>query len=257
MDKSLLVRMIGFPATLIHGDPLVLDRWLWLKERLPETNNMEKLLDVGCGSGAFSIGAARRGYQATGLSWSERRQNVAGERATICGVQARFEVLDIRQLSTRNDLVGQFDVAICLEVAELVLDDRKLIKDIAACLKPGGRLLLTAPYSLSRHIWKGDAGPFSLVEDGGHVRRGYTPAMLQELCSEAGLISEHISFCSGCLSQELSLVLQKLSRIHFLLGWAATLPLRVFPPLLDTLIHKLTGWPYFSICLEAYKPRFH
>ena len=64
MDKSLLAKLVGFPATLIHGDTLVLDRWLWVRKRLPETRNGETLLDVGCGTGAFSIGAARLGYQA-------------------------------------------------------------------------------------------------------------------------------------------------------------------------------------------------
>ena len=29
-----LVRALGFPATLIHGDTLVWDRWRWLKPRL-------------------------------------------------------------------------------------------------------------------------------------------------------------------------------------------------------------------------------
>jgi 2-polyprenyl-3-methyl-5-hydroxy-6-metoxy-1,4-benzoquinol methylase len=72
MDKSLLVRIFGFRATVIHGDLLVLDRWLWLKKRLPFTRNGEKLIDVGCGSGAFTIGAALRGYQAIGLSWDVR-----------------------------------------------------------------------------------------------------------------------------------------------------------------------------------------
>ena len=131
MDKSLLVRLVGFPATLIHGDTLVLDRWRWLKRRLPPTRNGERLIDVGCGTGAFSIGAAKRGYTALGLSWDERNQRVAAERAALCGVRtATFEVLDVRQLDARRDLVGQYDVAICCENIEHVLDDRKLLREI-------------------------------------------------------------------------------------------------------------------------------
>ena len=71
MKNSILVRMFGFPATLIHGDTLVLDRWLWLKKYLPKTNNNERLIDIGCGSGSFVTGAALRGYESLGLSWDE------------------------------------------------------------------------------------------------------------------------------------------------------------------------------------------
>ncbi len=256
MDKSLLVKIVGFPATLIHGDTLVLDRWLWLKRRLPQTRNGEALLDVGCGTGAFSIGAALRGYQALGLSWDERNQRLAGERAGACNADsARFEVLDVRNLHERRDLLETFDVAICFEIVEHIMDDRKLIRDIAACLKPGGRLLLTTPYLLYRPITAADKGPFSRVEDGGHVRRGYIRAMLEELCAEAKLVPEGISYCGGLLSQKVTLVLRASSRIHPLLGWAIVLPLRVLPPLFDWLITPLIRWPHFSICLEAYKPR--
>src|SRR5215210_4787097 len=85
IDESLLVKIAGFPATLIQGDTLMLDRWFWLEKRLPKTNNSERLLDVGCGSGAFTIGATLRGYRALGLSWDEREHRVAAERAAICG----------------------------------------------------------------------------------------------------------------------------------------------------------------------------
>ena len=248
---------MGFPATLIHGDPLVLDRWIWLKKRLPKTADGEKLIDIGCGSGAFTIGAARRGYEALGLSWDKRNQSVATERSQICKTPlATFEVLDARELDNRHDLIEKFDVAICFENIEHILNDQKLVIDIAACLKPGGRLLLTAPYYYYQAITSGDNGPFSKIEDGGHVRRGYTREMLTELCKGGGLIFEEQSFCSGFISQKLCFIQRILSRIHPLFGWVVTLPLRILPPLFDRAITNLLHWPYFSMCLEAYKPRY-
>src|SRR4051812_14445018 len=102
MHSSLLVKLFGFPATLCHGDTAVLDRWRWLTRRLPRTRNQETLLDVGCGTGAFTIGSARRGYHATGLTWDESDQRRAEERAQLCGAgTARFEVQDVRYLSKR------------------------------------------------------------------------------------------------------------------------------------------------------------
>jgi SAM-dependent methyltransferase len=256
MDKSALVRLVGFPATLIHGDPLVLDRWFWLKARLPKTRNGERLLDVGCGTGAFSIGASLRGYRALGLSWDERNQLVAKERAVLCKASsAQFDVLDIRELDRRADLLDNFDIVICLETIEHVMEDLKLMRSMARCMKPGGRLLLTTPNLLYNAISPGDMGPFSIVEDGWHVRRGYSRGMLEELCEHSGLRVERISYCSGYVSQKVAAVMRRVSAINFLLAWALILPLRALPPLLDPLITVILGWPHYSICLEAYKPR--
>src|SRR6266852_3137616 len=116
MDRSLLVRIMGFPATLIHGNPAVLDHWHWLKRRLPKTRNGEVLIDVGCGTGAFTIGAALRGYDALGLSWDERNQNVARERASMCRAGlARFAISDVRNLDRHADLSHSFDFVVCCE----------------------------------------------------------------------------------------------------------------------------------------------
>ena len=42
MQKSLLDKILGFPATHILGDTLVLDRWKLLKSRLPKIKKWRK-----------------------------------------------------------------------------------------------------------------------------------------------------------------------------------------------------------------------
>ena len=257
IDKSLLVKIFGHPATLIHHDLTVLDRWLWIKNYLPKTNNKEALIDIGCGTGAFTIGASLRGYQALGLSWDDRNQKVATERAKICHAStATFEIQDVRFLHERKDLFGKFEVAICSENIEHILDDKKLLKDIVTCLKPGGCLLLTAPYYHLKAISDGDNGPWSKLEDGGHVRRGYTKTMLQELSESVDLKIEQISFCTGFFSQKITRLYRVLSKIHPLLSWLVVVPLRILPLIFDKMITKIFKWPALSICIEAYKPRF-
>lgn len=257
MNKSLLVKLFGFPATLQHGDTLVWDRWRWLARRLPRTNNGETLIDIGCGSGAFTIGGSLRGYSALGLSWDERNQSIASQRAMLCNAPAaKFEVLDVRQLDGRLDFRRQFDIALCCENIEHILNDHKLAVDISNCLKPGGRLLLTAPYLHYRAITEADLGPFETVENGWHVRRGYSEQMLRELCELSGLRVERISYCSGYFSQKITAIMRLLSSINPVVAWLLTLPLRVLPPLLDDVISSVFSWPRYSICLEAYKPRY-
>ncbi|HRE49305.1 MAG TPA: class I SAM-dependent methyltransferase [Aggregatilineales bacterium] len=257
MDRSLLVRLMGFPATLLHGDTLVLDRWLWLRRRLPYVGAGERLIDLGCGSGAFTIGAAKRGYHALGVSWDERNQQVAAERAALCHAPtATFTLGDLRELDQRTEWHAAFEVALCSEVIEHLGDDRRLMTAVAACLKPGGRLLLTTPNYAFRYITRGDLHPYPVVEDGGHMRRGYTPEMLRELCDHAGLRLESVGYCSGILSQQITRGFRHLSRRHELIGWGATFPLRALPPLADRALTWLSGYPYHTICLIAYKPRF-
>lgn len=254
--KSALVRVLGHTATLIHGDTLVLDRWFWLKKYLrPVPGGSKSLLDVGCGTGSFTIGAARRGYRSLGLSWDERNQRVAGERAAMCHAGlARFEVQDARRLGEREDLKGQFDVAICLECIEHILDDEKLMRDMAACLKPGGTLLLTTPNLSFRPMTADDGAVLSAVEDGGHVRRGYASEDLNRLSTTAGLEVVRVEYCSGVLSQKLTGLLRVAQRhLPHLAVWALVLPLRLAPPVLDKLATGLTKWPGYSITLVARK----
>jgi SAM-dependent methyltransferase len=169
---------------------------------------------------------------------------------------ATFEIADVRELDKHPELLNRFDVVICLENIEHILDDRKLVTDMFACLRPGGRLLLTTPYFYNVAIDKWDRGPYTKVEDGGHVRRGYTRTMLEELCTIAGFQVEKFSFCGGYLSQMTTRLMRFLSQANPLLGWCVVLPLRVFPPLLDWLLTPILNYPSQSICLEAYKPRY-
>ena len=67
---------------------------LALAQAAIERQHRGNLLDVGCGSGAFTIGAARMGYDALGLSWDARNQSVAAERAAIA--KARGDQFDER-----------------------------------------------------------------------------------------------------------------------------------------------------------------
>ncbi len=240
--------------TLIHGDTLVLDRWFWLKSRLPKANNGERLIDIGCGTGAFSIGAESKGYKVLGLSWDNCNQAIAQERARICGAEnVDFEVQDIRYLDTRNDLYDRFELAFCMETIEHILDDGKLFRDINKCLKPGGRLLLSTPYLNKYPIGSEDDEPLSDYEDGRHVRRGYSSSRLVELCDQSGFLPLKISFCSGFMSQKITSVMRATSRFNPLLAWGIILPLRLLPLVLDSWISPVLDWPFYSICLEAVK----
>ncbi|QDQ42888.1 hypothetical protein kam1_1673 [Methylacidiphilum kamchatkense Kam1] len=164
--------------------------------------------------------------------------------------------MNLKELSNIDEWKGKFNWVIAFEVIEHILDDKKFFIDATQCLIPGGRLLVTTPYLHYKPISKEDNGPFEPIEDGRHVRRGYSKAMLFELCKEAKVIPEEISYCSGFISQKVTALMRKGEKIYPFFGWTLSLPLRPIIPFLDPIFTKCLQWPFFSICLEAYKPSY-
>lgn len=253
---SRILQKLGHLATLHTWDTMVLDRWRWLSTHLPYTRAGERLLDVGCGSGAFTIGAALQGYDALGLTWDAAQQARAEDRARQLGVGARFRPLDVRELDQAEDLKARFAVVIMCEVIEHVLDDRRLLRAAAGCLQPGGRVLLTTPNLEYRPVVREDAGPFTTTENGGHVRRGYTRSHLIELCEQAGLRAEGLDACSGLLSQKATWVTYTAGRSNPNLARLLTAPLHPIVSTLDRAVSRITRWPPYSLCAVGVKPRF-
>jgi len=251
-----LLQKLGHFATLHTWDAMVPDRWRWLSGHLPYTRAGERLLDVGCGAGAFTIGAALQGYDALGLTWDDPQRERAASRAQRLGATARFRALDVRELDGADDLKNQFAVVILCEVIEHVLDDRRLLRAAVACLQPGGRVLLTTPNLEYRALVPDHAGPFTKVENGDHVRRGYTRSHLAELCEQAGLLVEEMTSCSGLLSQKATWVTYTASKVSPHLARALTLPLHPVVSMLDRPVSRWMEWPPYSLCVEAVKPRF-
>ncbi len=242
-----LVRLIGWPATVLHGDPAVFDRWRWLRRHLQA--GPVRTLDAGCGSGAFTMYAAKLGNEAVGISYHERCNRVARERARILGLRSvEFVDGDLRELKRYSSELGMFDQIICLETIEHIRDDRKLVTDLAALLKPGGRLLLTTPHIGHRALVGG--AEVSAEEDGRHVRRGYGFDEMRVLLRMGGLdvVSEE-PIC-GFVSQQLINLMWLVARLNGRLAWALVFPLRVIQPI-DRPLTKLLRYPFLGIGVVA------
>jgi SAM-dependent methyltransferase len=245
-DRDPLVGALGWRAVLLYHDPVAFDRWVWIRRNaLP---GPLRTLDAGSGNGAFAMYAAQRGNRVTALSYIDEDQAKGERRAARIGLSdISFQVRDLRHLDRFAAELGQFDQVFCLEVIEHILDDRKLLRDLAAVTRPGGRLLLTTPHR--------DHVPFfgeviEEVETGHHVRPGYTHEQMRTLLDEAGFRVVSGAFVNGVVSQWGFNLMYRLDRVYPHLGWAATLPLRLLRPF-DRLLTRLTGRPYLSIGVVA------
>ena len=101
-----------------------------------------KLLEIGSGPGAMLVASARRGFQVTGVEYSEHacrssRQTLEAEALTaeiVCG--------EIDSIAHR---VGEFDVCVMADLIEHVRDPRHFMQVLHRVLRPGGIVLIATP----------------------------------------------------------------------------------------------------------------
>lgn len=248
-----MLRVLGWRSLLIHGDPCVLDRWLWLRRHLRKGGS--RTFDAGCGNGVFSVYAARAGNEVVAASFSSREQRDARRRANLVGTSGiDFRMLDLRELEDHRASLGLFDQIICLETIEHVNRDEVLLKSLAAMLEPGGQLLLTTPYDAHRPLYSEERDP-SAVEDGSHVRYGYSKQRLRQMAEDAGLDVVSEAFVSGVVSQKLTDLMRTLTeRVGLVAAWAILLPLRALV-IIDAPLTKLLRYPHLCVALRGIKPR--
>lgn len=248
--RDTLVYLLGWPALVLQQDPPAWDRWRWLRKELQP--GALRTLDAGSGSGGFSIYAAERGNVVLGLSYDEAANERAKRRAAILGVRrVGFRRADLRQLEQIAPELGGFDQIICLEVIEHLLDDQKLLSDLAGLLRPTGRLLVTTPWSGHRPLV---GEKLSEVEDGGHVRWGYTHERLASLLESAGLAVVAQEYLSGIVSQAITNVSRRLEGpLGPQLAWVLTFPLRI-ALVLDRPLTRLFRYPWLAVAAVGVKP---
>jgi SAM-dependent methyltransferase len=99
-----------------------------------------RALDLGCGTGVFSVWLAKQGYEVTGLDFIPRAIEMSRERGAAAGVTVNWVNADL--LSWTGE--GPFDVIVdsgCLH-SLIGGDVRRYKSQILRWLAPGGDLVL-------------------------------------------------------------------------------------------------------------------
>lgn len=112
------------------------------------------LLDVACGVGRHALDLARRGYRVTGLDISPTLLRIAQDRAQKAGIEVEWVAADMRAIPYRDTFDAALNLFSSWGYFESDAEDERVLRSVAAALKPGGRFLLELSHQpwIARHF---------------------------------------------------------------------------------------------------------
>jgi SAM-dependent methyltransferase len=142
---------VGPPA-----DPDEFQREYQRFEGLLPMRKSRSILDIGCGTGAWSVHWAVRGYKVTGVDFDPEFIARAQCRESLTDPQVFTGIVaDATRLPAD---IGQFDVVVLNSLLEHVPDWRAAVLEAVRALAPGGLLLLTTTNRY--HPFQGEVNHF-------------------------------------------------------------------------------------------------
>lgn len=145
-------------------------------QRIASPRAAQKILDVGCGTGANSAMLTRHGWVA-GTDASEHALEFCHRRALPNLFRSRIERLPL--------LPNSLDMVVVLDVLEHVDNDLAVLEELRRVLRPGGSLVATVP--AFGFLW-------SEHDEALHHRRRYTGYELRNKLTRSGFEVERCSF---------------------------------------------------------------
>lgn len=146
------------------------------------------ILEIGCGWGAFLIEAAKRGYQATGITISEKQFHHTKKiiESSPFKDQLDVQLLDYRKIS------GKYDAIVSIEMFEAVGQEYwpDYFNAVSTSLKPGGKAVIQT---------------ISIHDDHFEMYRK-TPDFIQLYIFPGGMLPSPQKFMEGCTRSGLSIL---------------------------------------------------
>jgi ubiquinone/menaquinone biosynthesis C-methylase UbiE len=213
------------------GGPCTLQQARTIKKRKEfildhfKINKSWIILDVGTGFGIYIYQLSHYAKSCIGIDIAKENLYEANKR------KIETENIELVQMSAENLAFKEnmFDAVIMIEVFEHVLDDGKALNEIYRVLKPGGKLIITAPNKLfpfethgfrirsRNYSSKGLGFPFlpylpEILRMHMVNARIYTPWHLKRMLVENGFQIKDVGFLSPSFDQ-LRINFPKLGRL--------------------------------------------
>jgi 2-polyprenyl-3-methyl-5-hydroxy-6-metoxy-1,4-benzoquinol methylase len=104
----------------------------------------KRVLDVGSGYGGMLISMAEQGANVVGVEIDPERARMGKQRLADLAMHIPYHEADICSRGM-SDTLGTFDVVICQDVLEHVLDPSAVIRSLCGMLQPGGVVYIQIP----------------------------------------------------------------------------------------------------------------
>ncbi len=135
-----------------------------------------KALDLGCGTGNYTLELKKRGFDVIGLDASEGMLQVARSKGLNC-IKGDAYSLPFPDRS--------FDLVLSVTMFEFIYEPERVVAEINRVLKPGGEVLIATMNGRSAwFVFKRLKSLF--VETAYRYARFYTPGELEDLLRNAG-----------------------------------------------------------------------
>ncbi len=146
-----------------------------------------RTLDCGCGNAYFAHEAVIRHSHCLGITihdWERRNCEEMRDYLGISEDRMEFRSARLDELADEPAHRGQFDQVLLLDVIEHIMDARATFRQIHGLLDEDGFVYVTTP----DRDWQANADRIRVtrVEDGWHVRNGYTMEQLEAVLDESG-----------------------------------------------------------------------
>jgi SAM-dependent methyltransferase len=169
--KSAIKRISGLSKPLTVGTKNETTRNDWIIKTLANIPAGGRILDAGAGEQPYKIFCKHLQY----VSQDVDQYNAGGDGIGLQRPEWDHGTLDIvSDIASIAEPDHSFDAILCTEVFEHIRHPRDAIKEFSRLLKPGGDLILTAPFASLTHF-----APM-------HFYSGFTRFFYQEELTEAG-----------------------------------------------------------------------
>ena len=147
--KALIKSVVNF---FLDSSPLAYNqapREAWVQQALAALPAGQKILDAGAGEQRYKKFCGHLQYVAQDFGQYEGRGN---EKGLHTGTWDQLQLDIVCDITAIPEPDASFDAILCIEVLEHLPDPLLALKEFSRLLRPGGTLILTAPFASFVHF---------------------------------------------------------------------------------------------------------